>query len=393
MIIPYSGREATTSLYQPQNIDFESPEGAAFLRGVESAYPLSPDVTPAMVQQFNKTMAQHRGIGRAAKIHDLMRACEAVHPDLFPTTLRRTVHIALEDGFAQPSHAGWREWVEFAQPNDHLLNEIVRYTVSEDPEELDTPREAVAFEEPEEKDGPSYRVKWYRKGFALNWETTRIADLDTFLMDRFSNALAFLRKIEKFVYVTNMEGNPTLQVDGSDVSLFSTSHTGGSNDIDAVAAFSSTAFQNVVELMGPVTLDGEPTDIIPMRVWVKSLSPNHFEAARMFHQDQSLDPVDGTDSFTSKIEIQKRLFNITVEPVTTFTSVNSWFVGIDYSQAPSMNFQLGFLDGNQNPDVVDIDQFDSPYYRRKKSNRWQADLVFGGTWKHVHGIYRGSKIV
>jgi hypothetical protein len=393
MIISYGGRAATTALYTPQNIDYESPEGTEFLRAVESAYPLAPDITEDQVKEFNSTLASWRGVSRRSKIRDLMRACEAIHPDLFPTTLRRTVHIALEDGFAFPAHTMWRDWTEQSTVDDHLLQEIVRYTIPEDPEELDTPREAVAFEEPEEKDGPNFRVKWYRKGFALNWETSRIADLDTFLQDRFQNAIAFLRKIEKFIYVTNMESNPSLQIDGSSVDLFSTGHDGGSNDASGggVVAFSVSAFEDVVKLIGAVTLDGEPTDYIPARVWVKALSANHFEAARLFHPDQELAPVDGTDSFTSKIEIHKRLYQVTVEPVSVFTDADSWFVGTDYSQSPSTNFRIGFLDGNQNPDIVDIDQFDSTYYRRKKSNRWQADLVFGGTWKHVHGVYRGSK--
>lgn len=377
------GHRRQDALVSLRNIDFSTEDGGALWEALQAAYPM-PAREEHEQQEFDRQLDWFRKYGHGASLYS---AREALDADTFDQFLRMTVHIQILDGFAQPAFQNWRLLVDQVSFADMADNEAIRFENPSDLIARQSPKSPVDFEELTELQMPVWRGEIYQRGFEINWETTTFGNLASLLMSKFSDGRAVNRTIEKLVFGTLLEDNPAIRVDGTSQDLFNTSHTGGtSNDLNAaVTAFSPDEFEQIVTMMSNQTIDGEPMDLEPRYIVVRKNSANWFRVKEFLAPQAVLRP--GVADNTVNIGGQE--FNLGVI-ASSVVGANSWFVTADYQSSPSTAMELGFLNGQDTPEVVDIDQSTSPYWRVTRANRWLMRIGFGGTFRDFRGIYRGS---
>ena len=378
----YGAEDHGDSIVDLRNIDFDTPDGARLYADMQTAYPM-PAREEAQQQEFAEQLKWFRRFGHATP---LATAREALDADTFDQFLRMTVHIQILDGFGQPAFTNWREIAQIVAFSDMKDNEAIRFENPSDLLSRQSPKSPVDFEELDELRMPTWSGQIYQRGFEINWETTTFGNLAQILQSKFGDGRAVNRTIEKFVMVTLIEDNPQIRVDGTTQNVFATSHTGGtSNDLNALTAFGPSAFESVVNLMSAQTIDGEATDLEPRWIVCRKNSANWFRIKEFLSPNAVLRP--GVADNTVNIGGQE--FNIGVI-ATPVVNANSWFVLADGQANPGIGLELGFLNGQDTPEVIDIDENDSPYWRITKANRWLMRIGFGGTMRDFRGIYRGS---
>lgn len=385
------GGVSDASLVDLRNIDPKSPEMARIQSDLEAAYPLPSRAveSPEQQEQFDAAFGALTEYGPGPRMIAIFnRAVEGLDPDIFSTFLRRTVHIKLLDGFADPAYRNWEPLVQQVSFSDFENNESVRF---ENPDDLvkrvfyDSP---TKMEELEEFTMPTWRGALYSTGFEIPFETTRIEDLAARIQSIYQRGIAANRTLEKFVLVTSTQSNPLITVDDTSQNLFADSHTGGTdNDLNAsVTAFSYAQLEAIFKLAAAQTVDGEVADVELANIVVKKGSENHLRAMEVLSRALPNAP-DTTNTGDVKVLGMEVPFRIIASPVL---NANFWAVTVNISSAPGMAFELGFLDGNDTPELVDIDQTASTYFRTTGKNRWMVKLGFGGTWRDFRGVYRGS---
>lgn len=386
--IPRYGYTSTRSLVDLVHMDVESPSYARVCEAIEATYPMPARVTEADQEEFDKQLDYLLEYGQGTR---LKRAMEALDPDIFATFLRRVVHIKVLDGFADPAYRNWVPLIDQVRFTDFEQNESIRFENPADLVRKATIRVGPDFEELEEFDMPTWRGAMYSTGFTIPFETTRIENLAQRLVSIFNNGTAANRTIEKFVFVTLVEDNPTITVDDTAQSLFDDTHTGGTdNDLNAaVTVFSIAELEDIIELMSLQTIDGEVMALVPKYLVCKRNSPNHF---RMQETLQSITrpALSATDVEAGNIFNSTRN-NYPLEIIATeVLDPDSWFCVADPASAPGAALELGFLDGRDTPELVDIDKQSSVDFETTGDNRWLLRMAWGGTARDFRGWYRGS---
>lgn len=379
----YGGRrDQGDSLIRLRNIDLDEPEGQELWEDIQRTYPL-PAREAHEQQEFDETLSWFRQYGHGSS---LAHAREALDADTFDQFLRMTVHITVLDGFAQPSFINWRELVDVVSFSDMQEQEAIRFENPSDLIARNSPKAQVNFEELSELKMPTWNGRIYSRGFEINWETTTFGNLANLLQAKFADGRAANRTIEKFVFRDLLEDNPSIRVDDTSQSLFATSHTGGtSNDLAVNQLYSPKAFEDVVDLMSRQTIDGEPLDLEPRWIVVRKNSKNWFRVKEHLSPNANLRP--GVADNTVNIAGEEFNLGVIATPVIDHDSV---FVLADFGMAPGTGIELGFLNGQDAPEVIDIDQMDSPYFRVTRANRWLMRIAFGGTFRDFRGAYRLS---
>lgn len=386
--VPRYGYTSNRSLVDLKHMDVDSPDYARVVEAIERQYPMPARVTEADQEEFDKQLDYLLEYGRGTR---LKRALEALDPDIFGTFLRRVVHIKVLDGFADPAYQNWRPLVDQVSFTDFEQNESVRFENPADLVRKQTMRVGPDFEELEEFTMPTWRGAVYSTGFTIPFETTRIENLAQRLVSIFNNGTAANRTIEKFVFTTLIEGNPSITVDDTSQSLFANTHTSGTdNDLNGgVTAFSIAQLEAIITLMSNQTIDGEVMALVPRYLVVKRNSANHF---RMMEVLQSITrpALSATDVEAGNIFVSSR-GNFPLEIIATeVLNANSWFAVADPASAPATAIELGFLDGRDTPELIDIDKQSSVDFETTGDNRWLLRMGFGGTARDFRGWYRGS---
>lgn len=361
-------------------------ESQRLLARIRKAYPV-PSSLRAREEALAKKLAQLRNVRSGL---NTLEVREALGPDLFDIFLRRTVHIKVLDGQATPQYQNWRMLADIVPFSDFELNESIRFESPGDLIARKTAAGPVDFEEIDELEMPSWRGEHYARGFEINFETTTIEGLVEILMSRFTDGVSFNRTIERFIFQTLLEDNPNITVDGTSQALFDTTHTGGtSNDLNAtVTALDITELENILELMSAQTIDGNEIALTPRWIIVKANSLNHIRAAEIVQS--TIRPTTGsTTSAPTAVNIMGSEFNIGII-ATPVLDKDSWFVAADFDQARGYGLELGFFNGQDSPQVVDVDRMTSSYFNLNQKNRWVVRTAFGGTFRDFRGIYRGS---
>lgn len=379
----YGGGDDHEAIVNLRNIDFETEDGQELYEGLQRAYPM-PAREEHERQEFDSKLKWFRTYGQATT---MLQAREALDADTFDQFLRMTVHIQILDGFAQAAFTNWRQVADIVSFTDMKDHEAIRFENPSDLIARQSPKSPVDFEELDELRMPTWNGQIYQRGFEINFETTTFGNLAQLLRAKFGDGRAVNRTIEKFVFGDLIEDNPQIRVDGTTQNVFATSHTGGtSNTLTGVNVFSPTQFENVVELMAAQTIDGEPLDLVPRWILCQRNSKNWFRIKEFLSPNATLRPgvADNT------VNVAGEEFNLGVI-ATPVLDKDSWFVLADTMAAPGLGLELGFLNGQDAPEVEDIDRNDSPYYRITRANRWLMRIGFGGTLRDFRGIYRGSE--
>lgn len=383
--VPKMGKTESGHLFSPRSVDPNSRDYDEFVRAVEEAYPWPSDGDRrAFEDQFDRYLS----IGRD---NTIKRALESFDPDEFTTFMTQIVHMQILDGFGQPGFRNWEPIVDQVSFSDFEDNEAIRF---ENPSDLVARKwheEGPSFEELDEKTMPTWRGSIYQRGFGINFETTTIRDLERIIQNKFGDGVAVNRTIEKFVFVTLIEDNPSITVDGSSQSLFADSHTGGTdNDLNgSTTVLDADQLEQAVTLLADQTLDGEALDLMPRFIIVKQGSPNHFEALRILGSNQRPEDSDRSTGLGSNAANVFNQFGLQLV-TTPVLDPDSWFVMADPASAPDAGVELGFLNGQDAPEMVDVDEQQSTYFKLTGINRWLLRIAFGGTPRTFHGIVRGS---
>lgn len=385
------GGTSLASLVDIQSWDPDSEEGRRIQRDIERAYPLPRRAAESEEAQekFDQALGYLLEYGKGTRVQRVVeRAIEGLDADIFSTFLRRTVHIKLLDGFADPAYRNWEPFIDEVEFTDFEDNESVRFENPSDLVQREFYEGPVPNEELVEYNMPTWRGRVFYTGFEIPFDTTRIEDLGARIRDMFNRGVAANRTLEKFVFQDNLQANPSLTVDDTSQNLFADSHTGGTdNDLNSsVTAFSYAQLEAIVKLIGAQTIDGEVMDLRPRYLVCRAMSQNHFNMMEALSPRHAIQP--GT---TNVGDVKVLGLDMSLDIIATpVLDVDSWFVICDTDRAPGVAFEVGYLDGEDSPELVDLDMQDSPFYRRTGINRWIVRMGWGGTWRDFRGVYRGS---
>lgn len=383
---------ASRPLYTLRNFTKDEGDGLRVVESVRKAYPYHKDTTDHEIGQLHEAIARQREINPDTKLGALV-AQEGMNPDVADTLMLRTQHIAMLDGYSFPAYKTWESWVQSpaVAPTDMELMKTARVTKPADFKKYQSPREQMDFDEIKDVAGPEYRVAFYRQGYEFDWEMMTIANLAQLFSDRFNDGEAAARTVARFVYQDWMElpangtSNTTLQIDGATLNMFSTTEqTGGqgrqANKITG-AIPSATSIEAALTLFGAMTMDGQPMPVQAARVVCKTHGAAHFDLLTLF--SSALKP--GTANNDRNIfATDAGNFRLTIEDTPLIDSGTFWAITADYSRAPSLGLELGFLNGQSSPSMVTEDTtFDTRLTRRR---RQVIELIFGGTWRDIAGL-------
>lgn len=372
-------------LFVPASVDVGSEGHQAMLRAVEAEHPWPEGGKgrKAFEDRFRNLLDMKSEL-------TVKRAFEGFIAAEFTTFMTQVVNLRVLDSFGRPEFQAWRQIVDIGSFDNFEQQQSERFENSKDYIRRRFREGVGTFRELAEKVMPSYFPSFWDNGWGINFTTTTIPQLLGIVQALQSDGRAANRTIEKFVFVTLLEDNPSITVDGSSQSLFADSHTGGEdNDAGgAVQVLDRVAFEAAAVLLADQTMDGERLDLEPGNLIVRKGSANHWRALELMKS--TLHPEsDSETEGSNKTNVIPTDFgvNIIATPVIDKDSV---FLTADFSAAPDLAIELNFFGGNDTPQVVDIDKGSSPHYELTGTSRFLNWMAMGGTPRSFHGFVRIS---
>lgn len=210
------------------------------------------------------------------------------------------------------------------------------------------------------------------------------------MVQRFGNAAA--RTLNKFVYYTNIDQNPTLVLDST--ALFHANH---SNDLGSSKALNTANLDAAIKLLMAQTSKGSTElgasaaadtnslELVPRYILC---GPANAAKAQRLIGSQNVNIYDTGSGVAAGGE--PNLYSGLQVIVTSWLSSNSgntWYVLADSGQVDM--FRLGFLNGQETPEVF-MEGRGTGHEFEYDAIRYKTRIVFGGCWADYRGIVRAN---
>jgi len=225
-------------------------------------------------------------------------------------------------------------------------------------------------------DRASYAVKKYGNIFGVSYESAVNDDLGALgsIVERFGGASA--RTIEKFVFETLIDDNPTVY-DAEKLFTDGTGTRGQKNALGTSKALSEANLEAAIKLMRNFTdIDGNPLDMAPKYLVVHP--DEEFTALRI------LNSVLIPGSANNDVNVLKgRLELIVTSRITTAR----WYVIADPAQSETI--EMGFLGGRETPEIFE-ENADSGHSFSYDEKRYKGRVIFGGCVTDWRGFVGGN---
>lgn len=303
---------------------------------------------------------------------------ESIGPDNFDALLSDYMNRRLATGY-EVWDSNWKKIVSIRKNVTLLTQRIVRIGEFNNLDELATTGGVFQEINPPSDDEISYSVGGWGNIIAVDFKTKMTDELGWFDKMSHNAGKAGIRTLHKWLFVTNLQDNPTVD-DGN--SLFdSTNHA---NDDDSAGVGKTLNYANLAstwELIRAQTdANGEP--IYVSGVWIVCGTTNEINAETLFVSDYNPDTANREPNFFKKV-----VKGYVICPYLG----NDWYV---YSDPNSFEtFEVGFLDDEDEPQLFMLDPQVSDEYFRTKQTMWRIENYFGGNWVDWRGVARGSQNV
>lgn len=366
-----------------------NPEHAELVRAVEALYPFD-GVSQEAREQFDKDFETFERVGRQTP---LLRVLEALDEDQFPTWMRLIQHLKVMDGVMRPRGLVLDALIGSNRDDfeDFELRESMRFTEPGDFVARQTFHDPVPIDEIQELKGAVWQGQLWEIAWMLNFMTTKFGQLEKALEAALSVGARWNRTQEKFVVRNLIEDNPTIKVDGSDVPLFSTSHSGISNDFSGgtVKALTRDNLKGAIQLLSDQRVDNEPVENPARFVMVAADSDNDWVLSEILKSTSKHDDGNANLVGTRVPEVINDRARLT--PLRSYyLDKDSWFVLSDWEIQPAFGMAFGYWEGQDSPQVIDVDKMANDFFILNGKNRWLSRGGFGGTMQNYRGIVRGS---
>jgi hypothetical protein len=217
----------------------------------------------------------------------------------------------------------------------------------------------------------SYTVAKYGQVFGLSFEAMTNDDLGAFgrIVEKFGSASQ--RTVEKFIFTTMLNANPTIY-DAS--ALFVAGH---SNDLGAATPLNHDNLEAGIKLMANQTdIDGNQLDLVPRFLIVHP--DDKFQAMRLLKSSSR--------PATANNDVNVHEGSLELIATSRVTS-GRWYLMADPGLVDT--YEVGFLGGRQEPEIFE-ESPDSGHAFAYDERRWKCRLVFGAAILDYRGFVRAN---
>lgn len=269
----------------------------------------------------------------------------------------------------------WTMWARQA-PSVADFKNINRIRFSESPDPEMVPERHEYKEKALSDSKETYKVEKYGALFTVSWETVVNDDLDAISRVPAMHGAACRRKVNKEVYSV-LTSNPTM---GDTYSLFSDSHTSGSNLSGASANPSVTTLNSSFAAM--MKQYGLSTDVILSIVPKYLIVPVALSGTALeLVNSVSYNAANNNEGVKNIYGVGgARPLTVIAEPVLDANSTTAWYLAADPSQIDTV--EVSFLQGEESPVLEDEWDFDRDLYKYKVRQTFGVKAI---DWR---GLYK-----
>lgn len=293
---------------------------------------------------------------------------ESISPDNLDALLSNYMNRRLADGY-QVWDVNWRNVVSVRKNVTMLTQRIVRIGEFTNLDEL--AKTGGVFQEinPPSDDEITYSVGGWGNIIAVDFKTKKSDDLGWFDKMSFNAGKAGIRTLHKWLFVNNLQSNPTVD-DGN--SLFD--DTNHSNDNDSAGVGKILNYANLAasyeKVRAQTDANGEP--IYVTGVWIVCGTANEINAETLQTSEYNPDTANREPNFFKKV-----IKGYVICPYLG----NDWYLYADPKEFET--FEVGFLDDEEDPQLLMLDPEISDEYFKTKHTMWRIESYFGGNWVPV----------
>lgn len=305
----------------------------------------------------------------------LDRLRESIGPDIFDALISTYINRRLTTGY-EIWDTNWQNLVTIKSDANMLDQHIVRMDELSNIDDLSkTGGQFIEITPPDDTD-ISYSVGGYGNLISVDFKTKNSDELGYFDKMGFNTGKAATRTFHKWLFVTNLQDNPT--VDDSNSLFDDTNH---SNDCDASSVGKNLNYANLAsayeKLRGQTDNNSEP--IFINGAWIVCGTTNEINANTLINNDFNPDVANDERNFFKSV-----LKGYVISPYLG----NDWYLFADADEFET--FEVAFLDGQTEPELFMMDPAVSDRYFETKQTVWRIEWYFGGTWANWRGVVRGS---
>lgn len=302
---------------------------------------------------------------------------ESIGPDDFDALLTDKMNARLAQGWGRWD-ISWENLVTVAEQPDMLDNYVYRVGAFNKIDKLeDTGGTFQEFDSPQDAE-ISYSVDGFGNLLVAEFKSMKSDRLNWFGRVSEKAGKAASKRFYHFLFVNKLQDNPTVD-DGN--ALFDETNHG--NDLDGAGDGVDLTYSNLEsawEKMSGQTDDrGDP--IFVRGAYLVVGEKNEFAARSLINSEKNPDSNNNENNF---------FFN-KLEVVVVPWLENDWYLWADNSTVETI--EIGFLDGNTEPNLYMLNPEVSDTYFKTKKNMWRVEHYYGGEWIDWRGVVRGSQDV
>lgn len=217
----------------------------------------------------------------------------------------------------------------------------------------------------------TYRVAKYSAVDSVSWEAMRNDDLRVVQRLPEIHADAAVQTFEEFFWVTLIEGNPNF--DDDSVAIYNAAH----NNI-STTGMSEAGVRELIALIRAQTRlgSGKKMGVKPKFIAIPEDALLAIENA--LFDIIGRDPEDDTDK-----GLYIKSYNLSGLTIPWFTDLNDYYAFTSVTDFP--NLEIGFLDGKDVPEVIQLRGERPDGQFTNFSTKFQVSFIFGGDWVNYRG--------